>query len=244
MNTGIRFLVCALFLTGSVHACFDTYLFLQKGSMVYPEGEIVVEGAGEYTVNNMGTGDFDLFSGSFNAFYGAADRFSLQMGISSAEKQRTSFEIDEWGIRGVYNLISNYQGGYNLDVVLEHHSPFDMLESMVEISTPNTYHMRDFTFVVHPVLAFGTDISTSLRGHGGAFYRFGSSALIGVGAEFESAQSSSHFGERLVESETATSLFLGARIGQGAFFQNEFIKGWGKNSKDFGYAATVKVMIR
>lgn len=244
MKTGIRILVCALFLTGSAHACFDTYLFLQKGSMVYPEGQVVVEGAGEYTVNSIGAGEFDLFSGTLGVFYGVSERFSLQAGISSAEKPRTAFNIDEWGIRGVYNLISNYRNSYNLDLVLEHHSPIDVLESMVEVSAPNTYHMNDFTFVVHPVLAFGTDVSTGLRGHGGVFYRFGSGALVGLGAEFESAQSSSHFGKRLVEGEIATSLFLGAQIGPGAFFQNEFIKGWGENSKDYGYAATIKVMLR
>lgn len=81
-----------------------------------------------------------------------------------------------------------------------------------------------------------------MRGHGGAFYHFNNSAIVGIGAEYASAQSGSKFGQRLIKGETATSLFFGSQMGS-MYLQNEFIKGWGKEGNDFGFAATMKFIL-
>lgn len=225
------------------YPCFDTYLFLQKGSMVYPEKQFVIESSGEYVVPDLDLPGEDLFTGNFNIYYGVTKNFSLQAGIMSSEKARTSFKIDSYGIRGVYGILNNFKGIYNLDVILEHHGgPFENNEFAFELSAPSIFHVKDFTYVIHPVVNFGKNIKSGIAGHGGAFYRIKDVALVGIGAEYASSQDGSRFGERLVSGEIATSIFLGARLGF-AYLQNEFIKGWGSNSNDFGFAATVKFVI-
>ncbi|MCX7727439.1 MAG: hypothetical protein N2053_11405 [Chitinispirillaceae bacterium] len=232
-----------ILLTSPSYPCFDTYLFLQKGSMVYPEKQFVIESSGEYVIPDINMPGEDLFSGNLNIYYGITKNFSIQAGIMSSEKERSSFKIDSYGIRGVYGIVKNFKDFYNLDVILEHHGgPFEANEFAFELSAPSIFHVKDFTYVIHPVFNFGKNVRTGIAGHGGAFYRIKDIAIIGIGAEYASAQSGNKFGERLVEGETATSIFLGARIGF-AYLQNEFIKGWGSNSNDFGFAATVKFII-
>jgi hypothetical protein len=234
--------VAVLFCIGSASACFDTYLFLQKSSMVYPEKQFVLEGSGEYIIPSLDVTGEDVFSGNFNAYYGIAKRFSIQVGLSSSEKERSSFGVDGYGIRAVFGVLQNYNSFYNLDVILEHAAPFEMTEVAFEVSAPSIFHVDNFTYIVHPVMSFGKDVDFGLRGHGGAFYRVNDVAVVGIGAEYASAQSGSKFGERLVEGEAATSLFFGSQLGI-AYLQNEFIKGWGENGNDVGFAATVKFVI-
>ena len=85
-----------------------------------------------------------------------------------------------------------------------------------------------------------------LRWHGGTFYRIPTGALIGLGAEYESVQSSSNLGKRLVKGEMGTSLFFGSMLGPNLFLQNELIKGWGAGSSkgDVGFAVTLKVLLQ
>jgi hypothetical protein len=231
-----------LFVAYPVSACFDTYLFLQKSSMVYPEKQFVLEGSGEYVMPSFDASSEDIFSGNFNVYYGFAKRFSMQAGLSSSEKERSAFGIDGYGIRAVYGVFQNYKDFYNLDVILEHAAPFEMNEASFELSVPSIFHVNNFTYVVHPVMSFGKNVEFGLRGHGGAFYRINNIAVVGLGAEYASAQSGSQFGERMVDGEAATSLFFGTQLGV-AYLQNEFIKGWGANGNDFGFAATVKFIL-
>lgn len=230
-------------LPGPLRACFDTYLFLGKHSLVYPKGEIVAEVSGEYTMPRISEESEDLFSGASNIYIGASDRFSMQIGLSSTEKVRSSFSLDSYGIRGVVGLVRNYKDVYNLDFVLEHAAHFDGEESAIEFSAPSIFHFDNTTFVFHPVTSFGKSSDFALRGHGGVFCRYGENALVGIGAEYESAQNGSQFGRRLVRGAGAASIFFGARIGS-AYIQNELIKGWGAESNDLGFALTVKYILQ
>jgi hypothetical protein len=235
-------LLAATLISLPASACFDTYLFLQKGSMVYPEKQMVLEGNGEYIMPSFKTSNEDYLSGNFNVYYGFAKRFSMQAGLSSSEKERSKFGIDGYGVRAVYGILQNYNNFYNLDVILEHAAPFSMDEAAFEVSVPSIFHVNNFTYVVHPVMSFGKNVDFGLRGHGGAFYRINNVAVVGIGAEYASAQSGSQLGARLVDGEGGTSLFFGTQLGV-AYLQNEFIKGWGKNGNDFGFAATVKFVL-
>jgi hypothetical protein len=232
----------SLFLPAIASACFDTYLFLQKSSMVYPEGQMVAEISGEYVIPQMRNSIEDIFSGGTNLYYGFSKRFSMQVGVSSSEKTRSDFGIDGYGIRGVFGVFQGHRDVYNLDVILEHAAPFDFGETSFELSAPNIFHINNYSIVIHPVTSFGNNVSFNVRGHGGVFYHFGSSSIIGIGSEYSSAQSGSQFGRRLVKGEGATSLFFGSQMGS-AFLQNEFIKGWGAEGNDFGFAATVKFLL-
>jgi hypothetical protein len=235
-------IVGSLVLPAMTFACFDTYLFLQKSSMVYPEGQIVAEFSGEYVIPQMKNSMEDIFSGGTNLYYGFSKRFSMQVGVSSSEKTRSDFGIDGYGVRGVFGVFQGYRNVYNLDVILEHAAPFDFGETSFELSTPNIFHANNYSFIIHPVMGFGNNINLNVRGHGGAFYHFSSTGIVGIGGEYASAQSGSRFGKRLVKGESATSLFFGSQIGS-AYLQNEFIKGWGAEGNDFGFAATVKFIL-
>lgn len=225
-------------LTTKISACFDTYLFLEKQSMVYPKGQIVIDGAGEYLISKMQNSQLDQFTGNANIYYGFHKKFSLQVGIHSDEKHRANFSIDGYGVKGVYGIFQNLKNLYNLDMILEHHAPFDHSNVIFELSAPNIFHIRNFTFVAHPVFGFDKSNLYELRGHGGAFYRFNQSGIIGLGAEYASSQTGNYFGRRLIDGEFGTSFFLGSKIGT-MYMQNEFIKGW-KNGNDFGFATTLK----
>ncbi len=227
-------------------ACFDTYLFMQKGGMVYPLKTVAFDGNCEYTISEMRTGEPDLFTGNLNVYYGLVKGMSVQAVLTSSEKERTQFGFDEWGVRAVYSLLSQYRGVYNLDLVLEHHTAIDSWTSLFELSMPSVWQFNKFTFVAHPVGAFEQAMKFGLRGHGGTFYRMPAGALIGVGVEYESAQSSSNLGKRLVKGEMGTSLFFGSMLGPNLFLQNEVIKGWGAGSSrgDIGFAVTLKVVMK
>jgi hypothetical protein len=247
MKVLLRGTVCmlagAFLLPQTVSACFDTYVFLKKSSLVYPEGQLVMEVSGEYTMPKMKDAMDDLLTGSGNLYYGFSKRFSMQVGVSSSEKERSAFSIDQYGIRGVFGIVQGYRNVYNLDVILEHDAPFNGSENTIELSTPNIFHVKNYTFVIHPVTSFGRNVSFTVRGHGGVFYHFSNTGIIGIGSEYESAQSGSQLGRRLVKGAGATSLFFGSQIGSSTYLQNEFIKGWGSGGNDFGFAATMKFIL-
>lgn len=242
--TGLLLLAFGLLLLpGISSACFDTYLFLQKRGMNYPYQMAAFDGNGEYVIGDLKSGNEDLFSGNFNVYYGLTERFSFQVSASSAEKVRSQFELDELGLRGVYSFICQYRGVYNLDFILEHHTGVSDGSKVYEFSAPSIWYKNNTTFVVHPVAAFGPDMKMGLRGHGGIFQSIGSGSLIGVGAEYASAQSSASLGHRLVVGEAATSLFFGSSIGSSFYLQNELIKGWGAEGPDVGFAMTLKFVV-
>jgi len=238
----VSMLVGAFLLPQAASACFDTYVFLKKSSLVYPEGQMVMEVSGEYVIPKVKNALGDFFSGGSNLYYGFSKRFSMQVGISSSEKERSAFSIDHYGVRGVFGILQGYRNVYNLDVILDHTAPFNGSENSFELSLPNIFHVNNYTFVIHPVTGFGRNVSFSMRGHGGAFYHFSNTGIIGIGAEYASGQSGSQFGQRLVKGEAGTSLFFGSQIGF-VYMQNEFIKGWGVRGNDFGFAATVKFIM-
>jgi hypothetical protein len=146
-------------------------------------------------------------------------------------------------VRGVYGIIQRYHGVYNLDLILEHRVSTTSGNKLFEVSAPNIWNMEKMTVVAHPVVAFSSDEKPGLRGHGGVFYRVGRTSIVGLGAEYESAQSSANFGRRLVRGASGTSLFLGSQMGPNLFVQNELIKGWGARGNDVGFALTFKVLI-
>lgn len=247
MKTVSVITVCLLLLLAMApasHACFDTYLFLQGKGMTYPQGILAFDGAGEYSIGELRGSRSDLFTGGFNLYYGVSRDFSIQALVSSSEKDRTTFRFDDFGLRGVYGLLSGYGGVYNLDVILEHHQSEGLQGGAYELSAPSIWHYKGFTYVLHPVAAFGRGTNLGMRGHGGVFHSTRNNTLIGVGAEYASAQSSAHLGKRLITGETGSSLFFGAMLTPNIFLQNELIKGWGAGSSegDVGFAVTLKFL--
>ncbi|MBK6766702.1 MAG: hypothetical protein IPG71_10410 [bacterium] len=226
--------------THTAVACFDTYSFLRQHSMVYPKGLLAIEGNSEFVAQELDQADEDLFSGNLNAYYGIADQFSVQASVISAEKPRHEYKADEWAVRGVYGVFKH--GRYSLDGILEHHVAMRGGEQVLELSAPSIFNFDRLTVVFHPVLAMGNEMATGARGHGGIFYALGNS-ILGVGAEYESAQSSANIGRRLVKGEAGTSLFLGSAVSRNLYWQNELIKGWGADGKDIGFAATLKILL-
>ncbi len=234
-------LICTL--TEVSLACFDTYLFQQKQGMVYPTKLLALDTNGEYIINDVRRQKADLFSFDLNAYYGVAPWVSLQVQLASGEKERELTQFDEWGLRSVFSLVRTAQNRYNLDLILEHHVLLTDQNHSFEVSAPSIWHLGNMTYVVHPVMAFVEGMPMGLRGHGGVFYSTKSGILVGLGAEYESAQSSSFFGQRLVKGEAGTSLFFGAALGENLYLQNELIKGWGAAGKDIGFALTMKVLL-
>jgi len=233
-----------LVLAPTSQACFDTYLFMQNGGMVYPYKMLCFDGSAEYVIGNYRNEEPDMFTGNMNIYYGLAKGFSVQAVFASSEKERTTFKIDDVGLRGVYSLVSGYRGLYNLDMILEHHQAEGSRGGVYEFSLPSIWHSNSLTYVVHPVAAFGHGMNLGVRGHGGIFHSTRNHATIGLGAEYESNQSSSNLGKRLVKGEGGTSLFFGTMLGQNVFLQNEIIKGWGPGSDkgDVGFAFTLKFL--
>ena len=227
------------------NACFDTYLFMQGRGMVYPYKMLALDGSGEYVISNLRGAEPDRFSGNLNVYYGLARGMSVQAVLTSSEKERSHFGFDEWGVRTVYSVLEQHRGIYNLDFIFECHAATNEGTSRYEFSAPSIWHSSRFTLVAHPVAAFGRDSKLALRGHCGSFYQTVSGALVGLGAEYESAQSSSNLGRRLVKGEAGTSLFLGAQVSRNLYLQNELIKGWGAGAGrgDVGYAVTLKVLM-
>lgn len=231
---------------GGVYPCFDTYLFLNKSSMVYPKYKFVADTLLEYSANRIVAPEEDTFFINLNVFYGILDNFSIQVGISSKEITRSEvFEIEGFGIRGVWNVFSDRVVGdiFTIDLILEHHQGFFGKDIALEFSTPFVVYLGSFVGVVHPVFSLaGLEkeiIEYSIGGHCGIFYLIGNNALVGIGAEYSSAQNGSTFGSRLIEGEAGVSLFFGAKLGENVYLQNEFAKGLA-NARDFGMAVTLK----
>jgi len=239
-------LTILLFIVGEILGCFDTYLFINRGSMVYPYKKFVFETLGEYSFNSIKNPDEDTFLADFNGYYGVAPKFSLQIGVSSSEKSRAEFKIDEYGVRGVYNIY-NRMKKYFVDIILAHHGQFSGSEMVYHFSVPNMIYKKDLLFVIHPTFEIvltknPNKVENTFGGHGGVFWIVRNSALIGLGAEYASPQSGSVWNKRLVEGEVASSLFLGGKIGDIMYIQSEFAKGLA-NSRDFGYAITLKILL-
>jgi hypothetical protein len=227
----------------TAYPCFDTYLFLRKGSMVYPQRSLVFDLNNEYSFNSVGAPQNDMFFLNGNIYYGIARNFSVQFSLGSGEKPRNDFKIDSYGIRGVYNLFSSEAQDYTLDVIAEHAGRFDGAENEMTFSLPNIFRSEQLTYVVHPTATYAfEDKNMTVGGHTGLFYDFNESGVIGVGAEYASVQSSSSAGQRITQSEFSASLFLGAHLGSSIYLQNEIAKGV-SNSRDFGFALTTKVIL-
>ncbi|MEN2997499.1 MAG: hypothetical protein ABDH28_00445 [Brevinematia bacterium] len=234
---------------GGGEACFDTYLFLNKYSMVYPKGKFVSDVLLEYSGNSVVLPENDTFFANLNFFYGITDGLSLQLGIASKEITRTEvLEVEGFGIRLVYNLLSQvlpFADRFTVDVILEHHQAIFGRDMTFEFSVPGIFYVGSVVGVVHPVFTLADlekeVIEYSLGGHVGLFYLIGNSALVGLGAEYQSAQNGSTFGSRLIEGEAGVSVFFGAKLGDNFYLQNEFAKGIA-NARDFGIAFTLKVI--
>lgn len=230
-------------LSDSVYPCFDTYLFLRRGSMVYPRNMLIVDLNNEYSFNRIGSPQNDVFMLNGNLYYGVTDEFSVQFSLGSGEKPRDDFGIDSYGIRGVYNLFSSMAGGYTLDFIAEGNGSLDGTENGMTVSIPNIFRSGELTYVLHPAtrFEFGRN-NISAGGHTGIFYDFNGAGIIGAGAEYMSVHGSSSAVNRMTRSELSASLFLGAKIGGSLYIQNEIAKGV-SNSRDFGFALTTKVIL-
>ncbi len=96
--------------------------------------------------------------------------------------------------------------------------------------------------MIHPTVNYGIDSKElEVGGHLGLFYLFEQS-LVGFGFEYSSVHSSSYVRKRLTKSEASTSIFFGSYLGKGIYLQNELAKGLA-NSRDFGFALTVKFVL-
>lgn len=222
------------------YACFDTYLFLKKASMVYPYKSLVLEANGEYSFTNIKDPASDQFFAMGSFYYGVLKNLSVQFSVGSSEKTRGDFALDAYSVRGVYNLYSSKQNDYYFDLILEHRGIKNQKAREIELSAPFIFHNFELTYVVHPTLNYGLDLKDLTMGvHLGLFYAFSSNSLIGIGTEYASVQSSSYGGQRLTQSEASTSLFFGTYLGNRIYLQNEFAKGLA-NSRDFGFAVTTK----
>lgn len=230
-----------LFISYTAYPCFDTYLFLQKGSMVYSHKSVVFELTGEYSFNRVSTPQEDMFFSNGSIYYGMASDFSIQLSIGSGEKERKDFKFDTYGLRGVYNAYSSINNDYTLDFIGAYYGGGEDRE--IEFSTPSIFHFSELTYVLHPSFNYTLNANEFTPGiHTGLFYNINESGIIGVGAEYASVHSSSYAGSRIIQSEVSASLFLGAHIGKKFYIQNEFAKGLA-NSRDFGFAITTKIAL-
>lgn len=236
----------AVFMTAfhlNAFACFDTYLFLRKASMVYPYKSLVLEANGEYSFNKFNDPTQDQFFTMGSLYYGLLRNFSVQFTLGSSEKPRGEFSLDAYSIRGVYNVFTSAQNDFNFNLILEHRGMMNQKANEFEISTPFIYYNNDMTYVIHPTMSYGLNSEDlTVGGHLGLFYSFNPNSLVGFGAEYASVQSSSYGGQRLTQSEFSTSLFFGTYLGNRIYLQNEFAKGL-SNSRDFGFAVTTKFIL-
>lgn len=241
MRKIILSIVVFLILTPPAYPCFDTYLFLQKASMVYPHKSTLLELSGEYSFNRVSSPGEDMFFANGSFYYGMTKNFSVQLSLGSGEKERKDFELDTYGVRGVYNVYSSSSRLYTLDFIGAYYRGAE--ESEVEFSVPNIFHISELTYVLHPSFNYTINSKEFTPGvHTGLFYGFNESGIIGVGAEYASVHSSSYAGKRITQSEVSASLFFGAYIGKNFYIQNELAKGLA-NSRDFGFAVTTKITL-
>lgn len=245
-----RFLLIVIFIITSIlliskpgYSCFDTFLFLHHKSMVYPTGYYAADVLGEYSFNDKNAPEKDSYFTNYNMYYGLANRVSVQFGLTQVETTRAEnkYNLESWTVRGVFNAFRTGSGNYFLDLVAEHHTAIDIDENTAHFSLPNLFYVSNFIIVIHPAYELTYSKNTkdhTFGGHGGVFYNVNNVGIIGLGAEFALAQSSSSLGKRFTEGEAAASLFVGFNLGN-IFFQSEFAKGL-NNSRDFGFAATIK----
>lgn len=223
-------------------ACFDTYLFLRKATMVYPYKSLVLEANGEYSFTKFNDPSQDMFFTMGSLYYGLMKNFSIQFSVGSGEKPRGELKFDSYSIRGVYNVYSSPANQYNLNLIMEHRGMFTENANEIEVSSPFIIHNYEMTYVIHPVMIYGFNSKDfAIGGHLGLFHTYENS-LIGIGAEYLSTQSSSYAGQRLTQSEFSTSLFFGTYLGNRIYLQNELAKGL-SNSRDFGLAITTKFIL-
>lgn len=242
MKRAIILFALILFLTSVAYPCFDTYLFLKRGSMVYPFKSLVLELNGEYSINSLRDLQEDSFLSMGSIYYGLWKNFSVQLTIGSDEKARNEFKIDYYGIRGVYNIYSTSMNRYTLDIIFEHRGKLNEKNNEVEVSFPNIFNLSNLTYVIHPTISYGLESKDfTVGGHAGIFYVFESS-VVGAGFEYASVHSSSYAGQRLTKSEYSASIFFGAKIGSRIYLQNEIAKGLA-NSRDIGFALTTKIIL-
>jgi len=224
-------------------ACFDTYLFLRRGSMVYPRAGFVVDMAGEYSFNKINAPGTDMFFSAVGVTYGVWDRFSLQGTFGTSERERTALTVDAFGIRGVYNILSASDYAHSVDLIMEYSSAYGGLDRSIELSLPNIVRMTETVIVLHPTMAVGfSSEEVDLGGHAGFFRTFDDRSIIGVGLEYSGALLRGQSTGAITRSEASASLFLGAQIGSLIYLQNEFAKGL-QNTRDYGVAMTAKVIL-
>lgn len=224
-------------------ACFDTYLFLRKASMVYPYKSLVVEANGEYSFTKLNAPSEDMFFTMGSIYYGLIRNFSIQVSLGSSEKPRGEFDLDAYSIRGVYNVFTSKENNYNLNLIIEHRGIVNQRSNEIEFSTPLIMYDDNFAYVVHPTISYGFNTQDlTIGAHSGLFYLFNPNSLVGIGVEYASVQSSSYAGQRLTQSEFASSIFFGTYLGNRIYLQNELAKGIA-NSRDFGIAITTKFIL-
>lgn len=228
------------------YPCFDTFLVLHKKSMVYPRGYAALDVFAEHSFGDAQNAGEDSSVVNYNLYYGLAERFSVQFGVSSAETARGEGGNDagSWSARGVMNALKLGDGAYYMDLILEHHTGVDAEGNTTVFSMPNIFNINNFVLVVHPVYEMNRtqgDNGYALGGHAGLFYNVNNRGVIGVGAEYAGPQSGSALNRSLTGGEAAASLFMGFNLGN-VYFQNEFAKGL-SGSRDYGIAATVKLFM-
>ena len=245
LTTLVSALLVILF-TANGYPCFDTFLFIHKKSMVYPVGYTAADVLAEYSVNDTRNAGGDSYFTNYNVYYGLAERFSVQFGMSTVETTREESQngVDSWSVRGVFNALNIANGTYYLDLILEHHTGVEADGNTTVFSVPNIFNISNFILVIHPVYEINRAEGANeyvWGGHGGIFYNVNNRGIIGIGAEYASPQSSSALNRQLTDGEFAASLFVGFNFGN-LYFQNEFAKGL-QNSRDYGVAATVKLFL-
>ncbi len=239
-------LAVLLVFSSTGYPCFDTFLFIHKKSMVYPRGYAAADVLAEYSVNDTRDASGDSYFTNYNIYYGLAESFSVQFGVSTVEttREERGGGVDSWSARGVLNALNVGGGTYYLDVILEHHTGVDADGNTTVFSVPNILNISDFVLVVHPVYEV-TRVDGANEyawgGHAGLFYNVNNRGIVGIGAEYGSPQSGSALNRQYTDGEAAASLFVGFNFGN-LYFQNEFAKGL-NNSRDYGFAATVKLFL-
>lgn len=240
MRSFLSVLLMMVFFVGA-YACFDVYLFQEKGSMVYPKNTLAVEAFGEYSYNSITSPNEDAFLADGRIFYGISEKFSVQIGFGSEEKPRGEFAFDAVSASGTYNIIKRRNNSYSMDGILACHGNTKNGSYSLEISVPNIFRTRKFVIVAHPVIELLKEnkFDATVGAHAGVFRAFNNGTVLGIGAEYCSGQGGPYFSDRITEGEAAASLFFGAMIGKNLFLQNELAKGLA-NSRDFGFALTLK----
>ncbi len=145
-----------LILTLESYACFDTYLFLKRSSMVYPYRSLVLETNGEYSFF-LKDPNSDMFLSFGNIYYGLMRNFSVQFSLGSGEKERNQFKLDSYGVRGVYNVYTATSRAFTVDLILEHRGMFTEKANEIEFSVPAIFYSKNYAYVIHPTVNYGID---------------------------------------------------------------------------------------